>query len=266
MKTKMHYKMSLVGVFLLAGCLLSAPALLAYTGTLTDDFNGPSLNTGLWSDISWGGPSISQTAGQLQISFPSNPTSQPPFNNFQGAIQSKFILVGDFDMQVNFSLITWPTNDGINLGFGNMTESGGAPRGMVAVERVGARSGFQESYLVDFFGTLSSIVPTGDSLGGLRLVRTGDTMEGFYLNSSNQWVSLGARSNPSFGFDTTIGLGPSSGPGSFGGQAALMAYDNFQVQYTGIENLVPIPPTCLLLGSGLLCLGFPGLRRRMKKS
>jgi hypothetical protein len=266
MKTKMHYKMSLVGVLLLASCLLSAPALLAYTGTLTDDFDGPSLNTDLWSDISWGGPSISQTAGQLQISFPSNPTSQPPFNNFQGGIQSKFILVGDFDMQVNFSLITWPKNDGINLGFGNMTESGGAPRGMVVVDRAGARPGLPESYFVDFFGVLSTIVPTGDLSGALRLVRTGDIMEAFYLDSLNNWVSLGAKSNLIFGNDTTIGLGPHSAPGSFGGQAALMAFDNFQVQYTGVENLVPIPPTCLLLVSGLLCLGFSGLRRRMKKS
>jgi hypothetical protein len=47
MKAKMSYKMALAAVFLVTGCFLSASSLLAYTVTITDNFNGPSLNTGL---------------------------------------------------------------------------------------------------------------------------------------------------------------------------------------------------------------------------
>jgi hypothetical protein len=152
-------------------------------------------------------------------------------------------------MRADFSLLTWPANDGINVSIGNMTESMGAPRGMVAVARAGARPGLQESYLVDFFGILSTIVPSGDPLGTLRLVRIGNTMMGFYLDSLNNWVLLGARSDARFGNDTTIGLGASSALGSFGGKPALVAYDNFQVQYTKVywrRNMAPILGLLLL--------------------
>jgi hypothetical protein len=268
MKTKMHYKMSLVGVFLLASCLLSAPALRAYTGTLTDDFNGPSLNTGLWTVNSAGGPSVAQTSDQLQVNMS---FSTYPMSGFVGGVKSNFILVGDFDMQVDFSLLIWPYKDGIHVQLAAYLDP------VIAdVERLGAAASNAETFVTNLLGHVSIVHPgvpyPGDTAlsGTMRLVRTGNQVTGFYMDpaTSGQWVTIGTYTDPDLAIDMPIYLSAFGGPGAinFGGVDALVAFDNFQVQYTGVENLVPIPPTCLLLGSGLLCLGFPGLRRRMKKS
>ncbi|MCK9374901.1 MAG: hypothetical protein M0P73_02000 [Syntrophobacterales bacterium] len=258
MKSRMHYKMALVVLFILAICLLSAPALLAYTGTITDDFNGPSLNTALWTVGTSGGASVAQTSGQLQVNIPS---SAPPVA-FGGGVTSNFILVGDFDMRVDFSLLTWPANNGIRTSIG-----GASPVPVYEeVSRVGAGGGQStEQYVTNFF-TIIGAKYTSDLSGTLRLLRTGNLLTGFYLDSSDNWVTIAGLVNNSFLADIPIFIAAHSAPPFWGGQAALVAFDNFQVQYTGVENLVPIPSTYLLLGSGLIGIGLPWLRRRIKKS
>jgi hypothetical protein len=249
MSGKNGHRKTLAATVFLASCFLWTTCALAYTGTITDNFNATNLNSGLWADISTGGPSIAQTAGQLQVTIPGSSSGA-----WSGGVQSKFTLIGDFDMQADFSLLTWPDNNGIRVGI----------QATGAVERVGARAGFYEEYLADFGSPLLGRVLTGDLSGTLRMTRTGNTLEGFYL-AGGSWHSLGSREVSGFGADTKINLNTWSSDPFFGYHDATVAFDNFQVQYTGVQNLVPIPPTALLLGFGLLSLGAPGLLRRVRK-
>jgi hypothetical protein len=239
------HRKTLAATVFLASCLLWATCALAYTGTITDDFNASTLNSGLWEVTSIGGPSIAQTSGQLQVTIPGSSTSP-----LGAGVQSRFTLIGDYDMQADFSLLTWPANNGIRVGI----------IAIGAVERVGAGAGYGEEYLAHFSNVLGRTV-TVDLSGTLRMTRTGNTLEGFYL-AGGLWQSLGSEANAGFGANTKIALNAWTGDPFFGHQDATIAWDNFQVQYTGVENLVPIPPTALLLGSGLL--GLVGWRRFRK--
>jgi hypothetical protein len=232
MDWKAHIKMGIIFGLLLTSCLLSVSSLLART--ITDNFSGASLNTGLWVDISQGGPSISQTSGQLQVTIPGTSTG-----DWNGNIQSKFILIGDFDVQADFSLLNWPADNGIRVGI----------RATGAVERVGAGAGFGEEYLTDFGGNLLGRVGTVDTSGALRMTRTGNILEGFYRAEDGvSWTSLGSWSDPTFGANTKILLGTWSGPPFFGGKDAIVAFKNFQVTCDQIRfNSAPGITSLLLL-------------------
>lgn len=244
---KIGHRKTLAATVFLASSLLWATFALAYAGTITDNFDASTLNSGLWEVTSTGGPSIAQTAGQLQVTIPG--VSSSPLS---GGVQSKFTLIGDYDMQAEFSLLTWPANNGIRVG---IQAIGGA------VERVGAGSVYGEEYLANFGTSLLGRIGTGDLSGALRMTRTDNILKGFYLAGGN-WQLLGSLEDAGFGADTKIQLDAWTSNPYFGYHNAAIAWDNFQVQYTGVENLVPIPPTALLLGSGLL--GLAGWRRFRK--
>ncbi|MFA5111102.1 MAG: hypothetical protein WC443_06845, partial [Desulfobaccales bacterium] len=121
-----------------------------------------------------------------------------------------------------------------------------------------------DSYLSEIIGPFFGFAPTGDLSGKLRINRTGDTITCYYWDSvSMSWADILSHTDPVLAqdgiFDLRFGLHPDSIPG---GLPVQIAFDNFQLQY---DQLVPIPPTLLLLGSGLLGLGLSELRRKMKQ-
>jgi hypothetical protein len=249
MKATMYYKMALVAVFLVNSCFLSSSSLLAYTGTITDYFTAPSLNKHLWEGFFLGtGPTIAQTSGQLQINIPANSQPGPPYNNWAAGVKSKFILIGDFDVQVDFSLINWPANDAVHVSIvAFLVPPSAATVG--SVDRIGADGSSipSEEYATNLMGNVS-IKASGDLSGTLRMVKIGNLLATFYLDhASNTWVSLGTLANPAFLKNTTIYLFAVGDPGTFGQKAALVAFDNFRVQYTQVFwNMPPILDLLLL--------------------
>ena len=223
--------------------ILPVSPAYAYTGTISDTFDGTTINSSLWTVFTENGPSVSQN-DQLLVTIPGTSSG-----NWAGGVKSTYQLIGDFDIQVDFELLTWPASNGIRVGIRSI---GGA------VERIGAGGGFGELYLTDFSSQITS-VPTSDLSGALRFVRSGNTLTGYYYSSS--WQMLGSRTDASYGSDTYLELAAWSDQNFFGAKDALVAFDNFQVQYTGITP-TPIPPTALLFGAGLLSLGLSSLRKK----
>lgn len=232
----MHYKKALVAIFLLASCLFSAPDLLAYT-----DFSDANL----WR-ISMHGTGFSATANttQLDLTIPTDSTGN-------AGVISKFTVIGDFDVRVNYVLNTWPSNNGIGLSLGFHTLSGGAADAVIGrnensyVWTIQINPAYHEVYTA----------PTSDTSGALRLTRTNDTITAYYLNGA--WQTLGSATDAILAHDgiyTLLALETSTP--NVG--TASVTFSNF--------SQVPIPPTILLLGGGLVGLVLPGLRRRMKKT
>jgi hypothetical protein len=257
MKPKLHYKMTLVVLFLLFSCLLSAPALLAYTGTISDNFNDNNINTSLWQAFSSGTASVNEVNQQLEISLPGTSSGEAGY-------VSRCALRGDFDMQVDFTLLNWPSGNGTESGL----ELSTLPHRDNLIAGVG-RSNLSsiDSYLSEIIGPFFGFAPTGDLSGKVRINRTGDTITSYYWDTvSLSWADILSHTDPVLAqdgvFDLVFGLNPDSMPGGF---PVKMAFDNFQLQYDQLV-CIPLPPTLLLLGSGLLGFGLPGLRRRMKQS
>lgn len=90
-------------------------------------------------------------------------------------------LSGDFDMQVDFDLLTWTPGNGVRVGLGT-------PLATMERTSFNAGDGFgtQEVYVVDLRGGGGNLVITpgsiGDTPGKLRLGRTGNTVTGYYYD------------------------------------------------------------------------------------
>jgi hypothetical protein len=263
MKVRMYYKMALVGVFLLAISLLSASALLAYNYIITDDFSGSTINTSLWQNFSSGpGFDVNQVNQQLEITLPGTSSGS-------AGVAGQFALRGDFDMQVDFTLLTWPSLNGTEVGLGlNKPLSTDLIAGVALFGDHTATDGthYNQIYYsetsVEFGSSNETDIAQGGS-GSFRITRTGDTIDCYYMGSTD-WVKVAESTGLSLAGDAifllSCGLNPETTPGGFG---VLVAFDNFQLQY---NQAVPIPSSILLLGGGLLGLGLPRLRRRIKRS
>jgi hypothetical protein len=98
------------GILLLTAFLLClSPAYGA--GTITENFANNQYNTQLWYLYNSGPGTTAQVANErLEVDVAGS--------GYSGLIASGFSLIGDFDVQVDFTLINWPTNNGAQLAIG----------------------------------------------------------------------------------------------------------------------------------------------------
>jgi hypothetical protein len=212
------------GLVLLAVFLLSLSP--AYGGTITENFIDNQFNInlwGLWKALQ--GTTVQVDNNRLEVTVAGS--------GYAGIAGYGFTLVGDFDMQVDFTLLTWPpanktqvyitaTNKLSSLfqiGRGNIGPFGDNPS--------------KELYFIsDAFGISQTANVTGPDMSGtLRLVRTGNKMEGFYWNGS-AWQSIGSATHANLGSKVMIFLGAGPYYDYYSGISAKAAFSNIQISYT----------------------------------
>ncbi len=231
MKAKRYYKMALVAVFLLTSCVFSATTLMA--GTITDSFDDNSMNTKLWQVDKNGLPTVKEVNQEVEVSIPANIQGES-----WAGYTSRFALRGDFDMQVDYRALSWPSNSGasIELWFGPDVAFSNR------VDYINSGEVYEASFTENapYFS-----VATADTSGKLRITRTGNTVTSYYW-SSGAWVTIGYFTNPALAKDGTLGFSAGGWPPNFGGQSVQVAFDNFQLHYA---QLVPsrAQPSLLLL-------------------
>jgi ABC-type transport system substrate-binding protein len=216
-----------MGLLLILSMLIVPTEALVSGENPNDDFNDNLLDTNKWLPYIFGYGSVAETNQELQIELFSNNTG----STFTAGVMSNWSISGDFDIQVDYRLITWPEQNGIRLGL-----EAGAPTARGApdvVERVSAEPewGVGEVYLTHFSDEVQAITPTNHTFGKLRLVRTNDTMSGYYFDGT-EWILL--HSAPTSTSDGPVTLkiwGHNSTPG------VLIAFDNFQINYGQIVEL-----------------------------
>jgi len=253
--------------------LISGNAVSSYAYMITDSFTAgidptawtPSVNT----PTSGPPATVVGTNNRVEVTLGGIDTSLgEPIS--AGGLSSNLNVTGNYMATVDFTLLNWDPilSRGIRVALVGSSIGG--------VERIGdpISPWNGNSYVVDFRemgGTVGGITPASTLSGSLMLVRTDDSISGWYTDptTNGNWVLISAQENlysgPSYpGFATWAATNDAIG--------RQIAFDNFTLTddftlphpVTPVINPVPVPSTMLLMGSGLL--GLVGIgRRRMKR-
>ena len=150
-------KIGLAGVLVLASCFLVAAPSQAIN--IYDNFNDNSLDTNIWPEvfIEGVGPSLSETNQRLEITIPSTAT---PDSNGLGAMTAPAPFSNDmaqqpldFDVQVDFNLLTWPAGNGIGVGMQLFDDFGECHISRASYGPSEQGGGAREVYIMYFSGT-----------------------------------------------------------------------------------------------------------------
>jgi WD40-like Beta Propeller Repeat len=179
------------------------------TGDFNDNYRDP-----FWHVIQDPGSSIHETNGRVEIQIAGN----APSNQVDAHYGSNCSLPGDFDAQVDYSLLQWPQGDGAVA----------ALSGFFIGAFVSRHSDpFAGDRYTAFSNPFFAALPTSDLAGSLRLVRTGATLNAYVKGVGSDWILiLSAPANPG---DAVVGFGLSTVPDQWGHQTVQVAYDNFRL-------------------------------------
>ena len=185
-------KMRVFGATLFASLLLFLSPALA--GTVYQSFTNNTYNAQYFGLINNSGdptkPSVAVANNRLELTAPASTS----FSSAGLQPYSKYNLIGDYDIQVDFNLLNWPDDNGVDAGI--VTTSYEVTR---VYKNFG--QGITNAYLVSFIGQTPTgfhLIQTSDSSGKLRLNRTGNTVSGYYWQN-NAWQLIASYTNPSYG-------------------------------------------------------------------
>ncbi len=191
-----------------------ASSLIAHLGIMDDDFNDNFLDPNRWS-IEGPPGTVSERNQRLEIALG------------QGAggtgIVSVCSLAGNFDVQVDYTLLNWPPSNPYGLRLGAV-DLGVGQFGEVGIYRNSSAGHPLEFYTLVFADHATQTVTT-DTTGTLRLVRIGSTLSGYFDNGAN-WVLVGSSTATTTAtrFNLDVSTSDSQASGNI-----LIAFDNFKV-------------------------------------
>jgi hypothetical protein len=213
--------------------------------------------------------SINAAGPGLRISKPADDGSFNTTDWVSGAIQSKFEVVGNFTVTVDFALYDFPTPAGNGLNESILVASLGGDDffGSSWFDVLKMRS--HDFNLIDSW--LSVDRQTGYGLGYVesnlmtgryRISRVGSTVIGSYAESgSSDFTELGQTSG--FSGPVRIGLSAAQGEGVLGASRSTTSLDiSFNNLIVDADLIVPEPSTIVLLGMSTFSLLTYAWRRR----
>ncbi len=201
-----------------------------------DDFDDKVCNSTIWEVIEYGGPYGNETNRQLEITIPPDSSA----DTFYAGYASKCALRGDFDIQVDYHLLTWPPNNGVRVGLWIERQPY-----TCTVERASYSSADYftpgDHYATHFADSIL-LSTTNDTDGRIRLVRTGTTFEGYYFDDiADDWVLLQSLPGDAMSSrDVTCKIRAWGHDYSFGNKLVKVAFDNFVINKG--EVIYPGPP------------------------
>jgi hypothetical protein len=221
--------------------LLCAPA---NAQLLVDDFND-NARAALWVEEETGGVTIEEVNGRVEITIPSDVPGDA-VGGFGGLYVSTCKLRGDYDIQVNYTLLDWPaaceTGNGVRMVLRAFSgpdplPSPLGPDYLARTERTAfgdALSDFpgepRNVYVANLQSEVLNITPTCARSGTLRQVRRGDRVTALVSDSTiGGFQELTSRLGVP-GIDVTVSLGAGSALSVFlRHQVIKVAFDDFGI-------------------------------------
>lgn len=186
-----------------------------------ETFDNGTLDSSLWHTIQDPGGSVVESNGQLVTSITTAAVPGGQFDQVDEHAGWNCQLNGDYDYQVDYSLLQWPQFGGFFAGLH-------AFFGDAAVWRSSSEFNppFNQQYQADMNDGAGSFSST-DTSGTFRLVRVNGVVSAYVKSPSiPDWRLVASGSAPNA---TTLGMGLSEPGNSFTGQAAAVAYDDFRL-------------------------------------
>jgi TolB protein len=189
------------------------PYLDTFSSDRIDPFWTPPSITG-------SGVSMTETNGQIEVTVPSTATVDPGLGFISLALNGQCQISGDFDIQVDYRLLSWPSPSGVDVGFSTFPPDFSSGHGMFVFDPGGGTG-----VSTGFPGPVNTFLQTPGVLSGtLRLARTGATITAYWLGPDG-WTTLQTTSDSTT--PTLFGLGVFS---NIAHADAKVAYDNFRVK------------------------------------
>jgi len=190
---------------------------------LDETFNDGIVDSSVWHTINDSGGTIGEVNGRLEafISHDADP-SVHNYNQVDEHIGSQCTLNGNFDFQVDYELVTWPSQSGffamLNAIFGD---------GAIARHSATWAPGAEEYNSWTNGATFTNdVIPTNDMTGQMRLVRTEGVMRSYERHASSDPWTLVHTGDANGNTVAAIGLWA---PGNdWTHQDGRVAYDNFR--------------------------------------
>jgi Tol biopolymer transport system component len=178
-----------------------------------DSFDDNVRDVNVWQLLHDGvGGYFAETNGRLEMTIDA---PDAPGEFVSSRVDFHCVLKGDFDAHVDYTLLSWPPANGVNVQLHSFLEDATLAR---------QSQPWGEDYAA-WSPSGSAAAPTTDTAGSLRLVRDGGTLLSYY-RQGGAWVLL--NSTTAAGGNALLTLEASS-YGTYSGQRVHVAFDNFRI-------------------------------------
>jgi dipeptidyl aminopeptidase/acylaminoacyl peptidase len=178
-----------------------------------DGFDDGVRDVDVWGLLHDGvGGYFAEANGQIELTLDA---PEAPGEFVSSRVDFHCLLKGDFDAQVDYELLSWPPENGVNVQLHAFLEDATLARQSQPWGELYAAwtpAGYADA-------------PTSDTSGSLRLVRSGGTLTS-YFREGGSWVTL--NSTPASGATAILTLEASS-YGTYSGQRVKVGFDNFRI-------------------------------------
>ena len=188
---------------------------------LVEDFSGSTRDSSLWHVISDPGGSIGTAGGRLVASLSHDAVPGGQYNQIDEHWGSQCSLSGDYDFQIDWSLLAWPAHSGVfaalsaffaNQAVARQSTPWDPPYG----EQVAA-------WTSSAFAVINSTATSGS----FRLVRAAGEQYAYVRTGGSVWqLVLASPADPGA---AVYGMGLSAGADQWAHKDVSLSYDNFRL-------------------------------------
>lgn len=143
-----------------------------------------TLDLSRWTVTTLGtGPTATEGNGGVVLAIPAKATLDAQRHLTSINLVSNCKLTGDFDLQLDYSLVTWPARNSVRLGL---------VAGSYSVERSSNLPPVMDNLYATNLAGVQASVETHDSTGRLRLTRVGPSVTGYYRSNAT-WARIASE-------------------------------------------------------------------------